>query len=140
MTNEERRVADLIREAFRGVTLGEGIGLMEAQGIDDYADAATRAQYRAGDEKEDWAAISAEKLERCYSSLSFFDPQGMRFHLPPFLIAELRGAFIVVDLVSYLPDFRHDSQPQFEVLSHDQREAVQQYRCLRERENDFDRS
>src|SRR5688500_17196676 len=84
-------LCDLIREAFAGVKLGNGIGLQEAQGIDDYADKETCARYRAGDEKEDWTRIPAEELSRCNSSLSFFDAEGMRFHLPAFLVAELQG-------------------------------------------------
>lgn len=138
MTNEERRVADLIREAFRGVTLGDGIGLMQAQGLDDYARPETLKTYRDSDEKVDWSAIPAEKLNRCYSSLSFFDAEGMRFHLPAFLIAELRGTFCVVELVSYLSDFGRDSWLQFELLSPDQREAVRQYRLLREHDKDLE--
>jgi len=30
---------------------------------------------------------------RCNSSLSFFNADGMRFHLPAFLIAELKGEY-----------------------------------------------
>ena len=66
-------LCDTIRNAFSGVKLGKGVGLQEAQGLDDYDDAATRARYRASDEKEDWSRIPAAELNRCYSSLSFFD-------------------------------------------------------------------
>ena len=55
VTDAERRVAELVHSAFDGVTLGDGVGLFEGQGLDDYADAATRARYRAKDEKEDWS-------------------------------------------------------------------------------------
>lgn len=41
MTDAERHVADLIRDAFDGVTLGDGIGLLQGQGLDDYADSET---------------------------------------------------------------------------------------------------
>jgi len=84
---------DRIAEAFRGVVLGEGIGLREGQGLDDYADEATCAAYRAADEKEDWRKIPADALNHCHSSLCFFDAAGMRFHLPAFLTAELCGEF-----------------------------------------------
>lgn len=94
---ERGKRADLlvgrIAEVFAGVALGEGIGLREAQGLDDYADATTRAAYRERDEKDDWRRIPAEDLERCASSLSFFDPEGMRFHLPAFMTAELQGDY-----------------------------------------------
>ena len=93
MTPDESRVADLIRAAFSGVTLGDGVGLCEAQGLDDYEDDATLAKLRRRDETQDWLRISVEDLNRCYSSLSFFDAEGMRFHIPAFLIADLEGTF-----------------------------------------------
>ena len=94
---ERGKVADelitKISEAFRGVALGDGVGLQQAKGLDDYEDEATCAAYRENDEKEDWRAISSDDLNRCDSSLSFFDPEGMRFHLPAYMIAELRGEY-----------------------------------------------
>lgn len=78
-----------IRTAFHGVTLGNGVGLMEGQALDDYEDAETCAAIRAKDEKEDWAKLDPELLHQCQSSLSFFDAEGMRFHLPAFLIQGL---------------------------------------------------
>jgi hypothetical protein len=33
-------------------------------------------------------------LNRCNSSLSFFDAQGMLFHLPAFLLASLNGDYL----------------------------------------------
>ena len=54
----------LIQDAFAGVKLGNGVGLMQAQGLDDYADSATCASYRASDEKDDWRRISPEALNR----------------------------------------------------------------------------
>jgi hypothetical protein len=69
----------LIREAFAGVKLGGGVGLQQAQGFDDHEDEKTCARYRANDEKEDWSHIPAEELNRCNSSLCFFDAEGMRF-------------------------------------------------------------
>lgn len=121
-----QEICERIREAFAGVKLGNGIGLQQAQGLDDYADEGTCAAYRKGDEKEDWQRISAEALNRCYSSLSFFDAEGMRFHLPAFLIAEMQGdyhhgmEFTLTDLSDYHIE-------QFSMLSAKQREAVRTY-------------
>jgi hypothetical protein len=78
-----------IAKAFAGVTLGDGVGLHEAQGLDGYETEEKCKARRAADEKLVWAAISAEALNECNSSLSFFDAEGMRFHLPAFLIADL---------------------------------------------------
>ena len=82
-------VIDQIRYAFSGITLGEGIGLFEAQGLDDYASPEEQKELRAKDEKLDWSRISQLDLARCYASPSFFDTRGFLFHLPAFLIAEL---------------------------------------------------
>ena len=91
MTEHERRVLNLIRTAFAGVVLGEGVGLRQGRGLDDYADEGTLASYRAQDEKHDWSAIPVADLNRYGDSLSFFDPDGMRFHLPAYLVADLEG-------------------------------------------------
>jgi hypothetical protein len=78
-------------EAFSGVTLGSGVGLLEADGLDAYATDQQLAEYRANDEKLDWKAIPLKRLNAYSHSLSFFDAEGMRFHLPAFLIADMRG-------------------------------------------------
>src|SRR4051812_3449018 len=62
-------VAHVIEAAFAGVTLGNGVGLSEAGGLDDYADGATLAALRANDEKEDWHRIPVEALQHYNSSL-----------------------------------------------------------------------
>ena len=80
-------------EAFAGVKLGSGVGLLEANGLDDYASEQKLAEYRAKDEKLDWRSIPIEKLNRYSSSLSFFDAEGMRFHLPAFLVADMQALY-----------------------------------------------
>jgi ribosomal protein S18 acetylase RimI-like enzyme len=83
-----------IKNAFQFVQLEDGIGLWEAQGIDDYADSKTLAQLRKKDERINWENIPFKDLVDCQSSLSFFDAKGMRFCLPRFLIFELLSAEI----------------------------------------------
>ncbi len=124
IVNEE--LCQQIREAFAGVTLGEGIGLTEAQGIDDYEDKATCARLREADEKEDWSRLSAEEVNRCYSSLSFFDAEGMRFHLPAFLIADIHGLFDF-DLPARLGPLNSHKAPQLALLSDAQRKVIRLY-------------
>lgn len=80
-----------IRDAFHGVRLGEGIGLWEGQAIDDYASDAERKKARDRDEKRQWQKLSATDLNDCYSSLSFFDADGMRFHLPAYMLLVIDG-------------------------------------------------
>ena len=125
-TDRTQEICEIVRKAFADVKLGKGLGLQEAQGLDDYENEMTCAAYRAKDEKEDWESIPVEELNRCNSSLSFFDAEGMRFHLPAFLIAELRGdfEFDLVFLLTHLGDY---SKNQFVVLSDAQRSAVRAY-------------
>lgn len=78
-----------IANAFADTKLGDGIGLFEAKGLDDYEYIEELKQLRETDEKLDWKRISYDDLERCYASPTFFDAQGFVFHLPAFLTAEL---------------------------------------------------
>lgn len=122
-----------IEEAFAGVLLGNGIGLQETQGLDNYESPEVCAAYRAKDEKEDWRRISAKLLSDCYSSLSFFDAEGMRFHLPAYLIADLRNEYHG-GLVSTLV---HSSNHRFSLLSSPQRLAVRNYLLLLAKTGDY---
>lgn len=89
------RIAELdaaieeLKAAFGQTTLGDGIGLYEACGIDDYACEEELKRLRALDEKEDWSRIPVERMEHCSSAPNLMDAEGFVFHLPAFLIAEL---------------------------------------------------
>ncbi len=130
MHEEWERVRMLIDRAFHDVRLGDGIGLWEAQAIDDYADAETRQRNRNRDEKDDWRRISIETLNACYSSPCFFDAAGMRFHLPAFLTAELadQPTFGAVFHLTSFDGNARDSQ--FELLNAEQRNAVIEFLLL----------
>lgn len=127
---EKERVAELIRAAFHGVTLGNGVGLREGQGLDDYAGKETLAAYRALDEKYDWSAISVNDLNYCSSSLSFFDADGMRFHLPAYLLAELAGVLDMADVLFHLVRLEYGAAARFQTLTSQQREAVREFLLL----------
>ncbi|MBL8300860.1 MAG: hypothetical protein JNN30_21170 [Rhodanobacteraceae bacterium] len=117
-----KQVIDRLRVAFAGVTLGDGVGLYQAQGLDDYAGQEELDRLRLNDEKHDWSRIPAAALNECHSSLRFFDPEGMRFHMPAFLIADISGDFHHgVDYHLCNPGDR------FSLLSPQQREAVRQF-------------
>lgn len=119
------QVVAQIEQAFRSVRLDGGIGLWEAQGLDDYASEAELARCRLSDEKEDWRRFSSGELVRCQSSLSFFDAAGMRFHLPAFLADDLRNLnFQTVFSLTYDEGF---SREKFALLSPEQRQAVRAY-------------
>jgi hypothetical protein len=130
MAAQRYQLADLVRLAFRGVTLGKGVGLRQGQGLDDYASAQTIAELRAMDEKEGWERISADELNRCHSSLSFFDAEGMRFHLPAYLVADLKGR-LTQDLVFHLTYTGHEAMSRFDLLNTEQRAVVREFLTLR---------
>lgn len=134
------RVLGLVRSAFQGVTLGEGVGLLQGQGLDDYADDHTLESYRAQDEKHDWSAIPVANLDQCYSSLSFFDADGMRFHLPAYLVADLKGSLQTADVVFHLVYRERGDGSRFETLSAGQREAVRAFLllCLSDAHREFE--
>jgi hypothetical protein len=116
-------LCERIRVAFAGVRLGHGVGLKQAQGIDGYEGEAVCLAYRQQDEQEDWSRIPVKDLNSCHSSLSFFDDEGMRFHLPAFLIAELQEQYDhgMAFQLGYLSDL---SMRQYALLNAAQREVV----------------
>lgn len=77
--HEAQAVCSVIQSAFKDVKLGSGVGLWQAQGIDDRDDEVTCAAYREKDEKEDWQRITTDDLNDCYSSKSFFDAEECAF-------------------------------------------------------------
>jgi hypothetical protein len=127
--NDVERVVRIIEDAFADVELGEGIGLCEGTGIDDYSSHEELIRLRSHDEKTSWRKLSAIELNENYSSLSFMDAAGMRFHLPAFLIAEIRGEFRH-DILFHLCSDNSVACAQFEMLSPLQREAVREYLLL----------
>jgi len=119
-------VAAQIREAFSHVQLGQGVGLRQAQGIDGYEDEEALAAYRALDEKLDWSRIPSSALNECNSSLSFFDAEGMRFHLPAYLLADLDGSY-EFGMAFCLTDLGELREEQFALLSPAHRDAVRSF-------------
>ena len=93
MMSNPQHLIHTIQQAFSGVTLGNGIGLSEGNAMDDYALAEERTRCRKQDEHTHWHKIPIELLNQYYVALCYFDPEGMRFHLPAFLIADLQGQF-----------------------------------------------
>jgi len=119
------QIIESIKTAFRDVKLGDGIGLWEAQAIDDYKSEDVQRKKREADEKDDWLSFTPDILQRCHSSLSFFDANGMRFHLPAFIIGSLKGE--VDDPVFHLSQLDDCARSKLTALSDEQRNAVVKY-------------
>ena len=120
------KICKYVREAFSGVTLGHGIGLFEAQAIDNYGTKNQRQQMRDKDEKKLWHRIQIKHLNACHSSLSFFDSLGMRFHLPAFIIAELTCE-LHENLGFHLTYLNNHTRKKFGLLSPEQRQSLRAY-------------
>ena len=130
----------VVEAAFAGVTLGDGVGLRQGNGKDDWEDAVTLAALRAEDEKEDWRALSSEVLNKYNWALTYFDPEGMRFHLPAFLICDLKGEF-KFGMEDCLTGYMNlGGTDRFSLLTPGQRKAVRQFLqlILRDRDYEFD--
>ena len=134
---EKDAVIEQIRAAFKHVVLGNGVGLLQGQGIDDYENEATCQAYREQDEKMNWEAIPVEKLNKCYSSLCFFDAEGMRFHLPAFLMADLKEE-LEFDFIFHLAPLNDCDKSKLVLLSSDQRSAVRSYLFLVKNKPDYE--
>ncbi len=121
-------VIALIDRAFDGVTLDDGIGLRESDGIDDYACADELKRLRALDEKLDWRKIPAELLNYCNAAPSFLDAGGMRFHTPAFLTSELKGEH-QFEFINRLIYGSYTATDFVQMLTTAQREAIAE--CIR---------
>ena len=112
-----------ISEAFKNVELDGGIGLSEANAIDDYRDEHYRGKCRQNDEKQSWNSITSAALNQYNCCLSYFDAKGMTFHLPAFIIADIKGeyrfgmAFVLTNPSDY-------NMSRFILLTEKQRAAV----------------
>jgi hypothetical protein len=139
LNEEKKRISELVRDAFEGITLGHGVGLRQADGLEDYADDQTLAEYRAQDEKDDWSAIPVGDLNRYQFSPCFFDAEGMRFHLPAYLIADLEGCLTHTDILFHLVHFDILGFTRYELLTDLQRQAVREFLllCLKDHEHRF---
>lgn len=126
VTDTKWKLIQRVIAAFRSVKLEDGIGLNQAEGLDDYASQERLAKIRLLDETENWERISNESLNQCSCALSYFDQKGMQFHLPPYLIAELMHE-LKVDLIFHLT-FIHDGNfSRFSLLNSEQRAVVRDY-------------
>lgn len=101
------KLEEEIRAAFAHCTLGDGIGLWEADALDDGAKHDELLLARARDERGDWQRIPTEDLYRAYAALCFSDALGFQFLLPAFMIADLHGYFDEKALM-YLSHTRDD--------------------------------
>lgn len=120
-------VVQQIEAAFAGVLLGDGVSLREADVIDNFGSPAQRRAARKQDELTDWRCIPDADLARYDWCLSFFDAQGLRFHLPAYLRFALRNyrTSSSASINGVIFRLRHDRD--LELLNAAQRSAVRHF-------------
>jgi hypothetical protein len=82
MIPTKHEVVALIREAFAGVTRGNGVTLHEADMIDSYGSAHERAQSRKLDRDVRWQDVPAADIVNNSHVLSFLDHAGFHYYYP----------------------------------------------------------
>ena len=125
-TQQALELIERIRAAFAEVVLGDGIGLHQAEAMDDYATEFTLLKLRPSDEALDWSRLNLDDLNKCSSALAFFDAKGMRFHLPAYLAAELNKT-LTVDLMFHLIYDNDYARDRFSFFTAEQRSVVAEY-------------
>ena len=141
---DKKELKEKIRKVFQGVELGNGMGLWQAYAYDLNWGNYALSEYGDHNERRDWSVLSAESLNRAHTAPCFFDPDGMRFHLPAYLLLEIDGN-LNLDFVNHL--FRTENifawypdESQFETLNEAQRQAVSEFLrwCLTQEKYEFD--
>lgn len=84
------RILEFIEAAYADVTLDGGISMHQREALDLYCTEEQLEAAAALDPETRWQSIAMEKIQRLGMSLVFFDPRGIRFHLPAFLRCALR--------------------------------------------------
>ena len=90
---DRRPLEDEIRAAFRGVKLGKGISLSQAEVIDRYGKDREGRQVsdrqfddlKFADERNDWTKLELSDLER--DNIAHMDGEGLRFYLPALMLS-----------------------------------------------------
>lgn len=84
------RILELIERAFLEVKRDGGVTLHQREAIDDYSPEDVVMAAAAKDPELRWQDIPRSKIEKFGMSLIFFDPKGVRFHLPAFMRCSLQ--------------------------------------------------
>lgn len=90
-TQTENELIDQIACAFAGVRLGDGMSLNESECADSWGYDRKAADLAQFDEREDWSRIPNETIERFTAIFSFADIEGIRFHMPAYMIWTIRN-------------------------------------------------
>jgi hypothetical protein len=128
-------IQQLIAAAFRGVVLGGGISLRQAQVIDRYGEGVTDAEFDRLPLQEitnDWSRVPLEELER--DCVAHLDAEGYRYYIPAFMLSVLKkydssSMRVIGTLGSLYPkkDMWAYHMGQYAMLNQAQLEAIASY-------------
>ena len=79
-----------IEDAFADVKLEDGVGIFEAEAIDDCVSDKLRTKAREQDVRDDWKAIPDEVIAEHYSAMAFMDEKGLKYAIPAYMRFALR--------------------------------------------------
>jgi hypothetical protein len=124
-----------IREAFRGVTLGGGTSLRQAQVIDNYGEGVTDEEFDRlplSEITQSWELVPWDELES--DNVAHLDPEGWRYYIPAFMLSVLEkyeGASmrVIGTLSSLYPkdDVAAYYAPRYNLLTFEQKRAIARF-------------
>lgn len=74
-----------LEKAFEGVQLSNGIGIYEAESIDNHDSISERKKSREKDIRDDWKTIRDDVIDEYYYALTFMDYDGLHFAIPAYM-------------------------------------------------------
>ncbi len=129
-------VEQTIVSAFKGVHLGSGCSLCQAEEADHWGRlaAAELSAFPDADIADNWAAVSVETLDQ-YPYLAHMDAEGFRYYVPAFMLSILacyeRSSMRVICTLSALYPKRNDRWDYhlnlYSLLSREQNAAIARY-------------
>jgi hypothetical protein len=138
------QIWSLIAEAFKGVTLEDGISLLQSIVIDNYGEGYTDEEFEALKQKEnvtDWQSLKLEDLKKL--EIAHLDEKGFRYYIPA-CMTRFMDSYVPLDIgdrftTSVLffldaggsdPEYPHSTvvvPHRYKFLNRQQHEAVAQF-------------
>ncbi len=131
-----RSLENDIETAFRGVTLGAGMSLRQAQLADHYRDSVTDASSASpgpGQIVHDWSKVPLDELER--DCVAHLDAGGFRYYIPALMLSVLKhydsaSMRVIGTLGGLYPKKDHSwkyHMHRYSLLNHAQKTAVARF-------------
>jgi hypothetical protein len=122
-------VEQQIREAFKGVTLGGGVSLCQAQVADRYGEGFTEEQLSVlvhPEITDNWARVPFSDLDS--DCIAHLDAEGLRYYLAPLMLSVIEhyeaGSMRVIGTIGALDPRSAYGETRFALFSDEQRKAI----------------